>query len=478
MLQTDFAKTLKTPIFAVLKETVDQQGVEAYLIGGYVRDLLLQRNQKKDIDIVAIGSGIQLAKAVQKKLKGAKPVQVFKNYGTAMIDWNGISLEFVGARKESYTPESRNPDISPGNLSDDQNRRDFTINALALSLNKENFGAFIDPFDGLKDLENKILRTPLDPTVTFSDDPLRMLRAIRFATQLDFTIESKTLSALASNAHRIEIISKERITDELQKILATAHPSKGFHLLEKTGLLNYILPELTDLKGVEEVEGQRHKDNFYHTLEVVDNLSKNSENIWLRWAALLHDIGKAPTKKFKPVVGWTFHHHEFIGAKMVYKIFKRLKLPLNEKMKYVQKMVAMSSRPIVIAEEDVTDAAVRRLIFDAGEAIDDLITLCEADITTKNPKRYRRYHDNFKLVREKIKTVEEKDHLRNFQPPISGEIIMQFFNLQPGREIGLIKEAIKEAILEGVIPNEKKAAFEYMKKEGKKRGLTHNEEAL
>ena len=478
MLQTDFAKVLETPFFTLLQETVEQQGVEAYLIGGFVRDLILQRNQKKDIDIVAVGSGIALAKAVQKKLKGAKPVQIFKNYGTAMIDWEGVSLEFVGARKESYSPESRNPEVVPGSLEDDQNRRDFTINALALSLNKDNFGAFLDPFNGLKDLENKILRTPLDPTVTFSDDPLRMLRAIRFAAQLDFTIESKTLEAIELNAQRIEIISKERITEELHKILATPQPSKGFHLLEKTGLLDYFLPELIALKGIEEIEGQRHKDNFYHTLEVVDNLSQNSDNLWLRWAALLHDIGKAPTKKFKPAIGWTFHHHEYIGAKMVYKLFKRLKLPLNEKMKYVQKMVSMSARPIVIAEEEVSDAAIRRLVFDAGGALEDLITLCEADITTKNPQRFKRYHDNFKRVREKIKTVEEKDQLRNFQPPVSGEMIMQFFDLQPCREIGLIKEAIKEAILEGVIPNETEAALDYMKKEGKKLGLSPNEEAL
>ena len=478
MLQTDFAKVLKTPFFTVLQETVEQQGVEAYLIGGFVRDLILQRNQKKDIDIVAVGSGIALAKAVQKKLEGAKPVQIFKNYGTAMIDWEGVSLEFVGARKESYSPESRNPEVVPGSLEDDQNRRDFTINALALSLNKDNFGAFLDPFNGLKDLENKILRTPLDPTVTFSDDPLRMLRAIRFAAQLDFTIESKTLEAIELNAQRIEIISKERITEELHKILATPQPSKGFHLLEKTGLLDYFLPELIALKGIEEIEGQRHKDNFYHTLEVVDNLSQNSDNLWLRWAALLHDIGKAPTKKFKPAIGWTFHHHEYIGAKMVYKLFKRLKLPLNEKMKYVQKMVSMSARPIVIAEEEVSDAAIRRLVFDAGDALEDLITLCEADITTKNPQRFKRYHDNFKRVREKIKTVEEKDQLRNFQPPVSGEMIMQFFDLQPCREIGLIKEAIKEAILEGIIPNETEAALDYMKKEGKKLGLSPNEEAL
>ncbi len=477
-LQTDFSNTLQDPLFKILKETVDEVGIESYVIGGFVRDLILGRVQKKDIDIVALGSGIDLAKAVQKKLAGAKPVQVFKTYGTAMIHWEGMDLEFVGARKESYMPESRNPEVTPGSLTDDQNRRDFTINALAISLNKADFGAFIDPFNGLDDLKGKILRTPLDPDITYSDDPLRMLRAIRFANQLNFTIERQSLEAISQNASRIEIISKERIVDELHKILATSKPSVGFTLLEKTGLLKHILPELIALKGVEEIEGQRHKDNFYHTLEVVDNLCPNSDNVWLRWAALLHDIGKAPTKKFKPPVGWTFHNHEFVGAKMVYKIFKRLKMPLNEKMKFVQKMVLMSSRPIVIAEEQVNDSAVRRLVFNAGASIDDLITLCEADITTKNPKRFERYHNNFKLVREKIVAVEEKDHLRNFQPPVSGEAIMEFFDLHPCREIGIIKEAIKEAILEGEIPNEFEAAFERMKEEGKKLGLTPHEKSV
>jgi len=477
-LQTDFSNTLQDPLFKILKETVDEVGIESYVIGGFVRDLILGRIHKKDIDIVALGSGIDLAKAVQKKLAGAKPVQVFKTYGTAMIHWEGMDLEFVGARKESYMPESRNPEVTPGSLTDDQNRRDFTINALAISLNKADFGAFIDPFNGLDDLKNKILRTPLDPDITYSDDPLRMLRAIRFANQLNFKIERQSLEAISQNASRIEIISKERIVDELHKILATSKPSVGFTLLEKTGLLKHILPELIALKGVEEIEGQRHKDNFYHTLEVVDNLCPNSDNLWLRWAALLHDIGKAPTKKFKPPVGWTFHNHEFVGAKMVYKIFKRLKMPLNEKMKFVQKMVLMSSRPIVIAEEEVTDSAVRRLVFDAGASIDHLITLCEADITTKNPTRFERYHNNFKLVREKIIAVEEKDHLRNFQPPVSGEAIMEFFGLHPCREIGIIKEAIKEAILEGKIPNEFEAAFERMKEEGKKLGLTPHEKSV
>lgn len=448
-LQEDFSKSLSSPLFKVVREVVSDLELDAYVIGGFVRDHLLGRGQKKDIDIVALGSGIELAQAVQKKLKGAKPVQVFKTYGTAMIQWKEMDIEFVGARKESYSESSRNPEVVPGTLEDDQNRRDFTINALAVSLNKNDFGKLLDPFNGISDLKTKILKTPLDPDITYSDDPLRMLRAIRFASQLDFKIEEDSLAAISKNAARIEIISKERIVDEITKILATEKPSKGFVLLEKTGLLNHILPELIALKGVEEVEGQRHKDNFYHTLEVVDNLCPHSDDIWLRWAALFHDIGKAPTKKFKPPTGWTFHNHEFVGAKMIYKIFKRLKMPLNDKMKYVQKLVFMSSRPIIIAEDHVSDAAVRRLVFDAGPYIDDLITLCEADITTKNPKRFERYHNNFKIVREKIIAVEEKDHLRNFQPPVSGEAIMRFFGLKPSKEIGVIKEAIKEAILEG-----------------------------
>ncbi len=474
----DFSETLKAPLFTILNETAKELEIEAYVIGGFVRDHLLGRTQKKDIDIVAIGSGIELAQAVQKKLKGANTVQIFKTYGTAMIHWDGIDIEFVGARKESYTSDSRNPKVTPGSLEDDQNRRDFTINALAISLNTNNFGAFLDPFKGLEDLENKILRTPLDPNITFSDDPLRMLRAIRFANQLNFTIEKQSLESIAQNASRIKIITNERIVEELHKILSTEKPSIGFTLLEKTGLLQYILPELIALKGVEEIEGQRHKDNFYHTLEVVDNLCPNSENLWLRWAALLHDIGKAPTKRFKPPVGWTFHNHEFVGSKMVYKIFKRLKMPLNEKMKYVQKMVMMSSRPIVIAEEQVTDSAIRRLVYDSGTDIDDLITLCEADITTKNSVRFERYHNNFKIVRQKIEVVEEKDQLRNFQPPVSGEAIMNYFAIKPCRQIGIIKEAIKEAILEGEIPNEFEAAFERMKLEGKKLNLGPHEKTV
>jgi len=474
-LQYDFTNTLNSPLFKVLRDCAQELHLETYVIGGFVRDHLLGRGVKKDIDLVVIGSGIELAQAVQKKLKGAKEVQIFKTYGTAMIHWKGIDIEFVGARKESYSKESRNPIVAPGTLEDDQERRDFTVNALALSLNEENFGALLDPFNGIRDLKEKRLKTPLDPDITYSDDPLRMLRAIRFATQLDFKIEPHSLKAIEKNAGRIDIISKERIVEELSKILASKKPSLGFILLDQTCLLERIIPELIALKGVEEIEGQSHKDNFYHTLEVVDNLSEKSENIWLRWAALFHDIGKAPTKKFKPSTGWTFHNHEFVGAKMIYKIFKRLKMPLNEKLKYVQKMVFMSSRPIIISEDHVTDSAVRRLVFDAGPHIDELITLCEADITTKNPKRFERYHNNFKIVREKIVEVEEKDHLRNFQPPVSGEEIMTFFGIRPSKEIGVIKEAIKEAILEGEIPNEFEAAYERMKEEGKKLGLKAHE---
>jgi len=474
-LQNDFTNTLNSPLFKVLRDCAQELHLETYVIGGFVRDHLLGRGVQKDIDLVVIGSGIELAQAAQKKLKGAKEVQIFKTYGTAMIHWKGIDIEFVGARKESYSKESRNPIVAPGTLEDDQERRDFTVNALALSLNEENFGALLDPFNGIRDLKEKRLKTPLDPDITYSDDPLRMLRAIRFATQLDFKIEPHSLKAIEKNAGRIDIITKERIVEELSKILASKKPSLGFILLDQTCLLERIIPELIALKGVEEIEGQSHKDNFYHTLEVVDNLSEKSENIWLRWAALFHDIGKAPTKKFKPSTGWTFHNHEFVGAKMIYKIFKRLKMPLNEKLKYVQKMVFMSSRPIIISEDHVTDSAVRRLVYDAGSHIDDLITLCEADITTKNPKRFERYHNNFKIVREKIVEVEEKDHLRNFQPPVSGEEIMTFFGIRPSKEIGVIKEAIKEAILEGEIPNEFEAAYERMKEEGKKLGLKAHE---
>ena len=464
-------EALNHPIFKVISKSASELDLESYTIGGFVRDYFLNRETAKDIDIVAIGDGIKLAKQVANNLHNKPKVQVFKTYGTAMLRYEDIEVEFVGARKESYTEDSRNPAIENGTLKDDQNRRDFTINALALNLSEDNFGDLLDPFNGMKDLEDKIIKTPLNPDITYSDDPLRMLRAIRFATQLNFEIEEKSLHAITSNADRIKIITNERIVTELNKILESNKPSKGFLLLEKTGLLRYILPELTALKGIDEIEGQRHKDNFYHTLEVVDNISENTNNLWLRWAALLHDIGKAPTKKFSKKVGWTFHGHEFEGSKMVYRLFKRLKMPLNDKMKFVQKMVLMSSRPIILAQDIVTDSAVRRLVFDAGDYVDDLMTLCEADITTKNPKRFKKYHNNFKIVREKIIEVEERDHIRNFQPPITGEEIMQTFNLHPSKEIGIIKEAIKEAILEGEIPNEYESAHKLMLEKGEQLGL-------
>lgn len=467
----NFIQALHQNIFKVISKAAEETGLESYVIGGFVRDHLLKRGEPKDIDIVAVGSGIELAKKVSQLLPEKPKVQVFKNFGTAMLKAENLEVEFVGARKESYNHDSRKPVVENGSLEDDQNRRDFTINALALSLNAENFGALVDPFNGVKDLKNKIIRTPLDPDITYSDDPLRMLRAIRFATQLGFKIEKGSLEAISRNKERIQIISRERIVDELNKILLAEKPSVGFALLHETSLLHLILPQLTDLQGIEEIEGQRHKDNFWHTLEVVDNISENTDDLWLRWAALLHDIGKAPTKKFDKKIGWTFHGHEFVGAKMVYKLFKHMRLPLNEKMKYVQKLVLMSSRPIVIADESVTDSAVRRLVFDAGDDIEDLMTLCEADITTKNPKRFKKYHNNFKKVREKIQEVEEKDHIRNFQPPVSGEEIMETFDLKPSREIGIIKDAIKEAILEGEIPNEYQAARSYMLKKGRSLGL-------
>ncbi len=467
----NYRQALEHSIFKVISDSSKELGLNSYVIGGFVRDFILNRGTSKDIDIVAVGSGIELAKQVSKNLDGNPKVQVFKTYGTAMLKYDNIEIEFVGARKESYREDSRNPIVEDGKLEDDQNRRDFTINALALDLSESNFGDLLDPFNGIKDLENKIIRTPLDPDITYCDDPLRMMRAIRFASQLNFQIEQRSLDSITKNNERIKIITSERIVVELNKILKSEKPSKGLLLLEETGLLDHFLSELTALKGIDEVEGQKHKDNFYHTLEVVDNISENTDNVWLRWAALLHDIGKAPTKKFSEKVGWTFHGHEFEGSKMVYHLFKRLKMPLNDKMKFVQKMVLMSSRPIALAEDIVTDSAVRRLVFDAGDYVDDLMTLCEADITTKNKKRFKKYHNNFKIVRQKIIEVEERDHIRNFQPPVSGEEIMETFNLQPSREIGIIKEAIKEAILEGEIPNEHDAAFNLMLKEGKKIGL-------
>ena len=467
----NYSQALQHPIFKVISQATAELQIDSYVIGGFVRDLLLERGEHKDIDIVAVGSGIELAKKVSSLLDHNPKVQIFKNYGTAMLHAYDMEIEFVGARKESYNLESRNPVVEDGTLEDDQDRRDFTINALALSLNENNYGELLDPFNGLEDLSTKLIRTPLDPDITYSDDPLRMMRAIRFATQLNFRIEPESLEAITRNKERIKIISGERIVVEINKILMSEKPSIGFALLHKTALLPIIMPQLTALEGIEEIEGQKHKDNFWHTLEVVDNISENTDNLWLRWAALLHDIGKAPTKKFHKKIGWTFHGHEFVGAKMVYKLFKHMKLPLNEKMKYVQKLVLMSSRPIVIADEKVTDSAVRRLVFDAGEEIEDLMTLCEADITTKNPKRFKKYHNNFKKVRIKLKEVEERDHVRNFQPPVSGEEIMETFNLKPSREIGMIKDAIKEAILEGEIANDYDAARSYMLKKGEELGL-------
>lgn len=457
-------------LFKIISKVAQENNQTVYIVGGYVRDLLMQRKAPTDIDFVTEQSGIELAKAVGKELGDLK-VSVFKTYGTAMIKYHDLDLEFVGARKESYSEDSRKPAVETGTLEDDQKRRDFTVNALAISLNAENFGELIDPFNGREDMLNKILRTPLEPAQTYSDDPLRMMRAIRFASVLHFEIEKNSLEAIKQEAERIKIVSMERIMVEFNKIMLSEKPSVGLKLMEETTLLEKIIPELTALRGIEEVEGQTHKDNFWHTLEVVDNISKNTDNLWLRWAALLHDIGKAPTKKFVEKIGWTFHGHEFLGSKMVKNLFTRLKLPLGPDMKYVQKMVKLSSRPIALIDDGTSDSALRRLLFDAGEDLEDLFTLCKADITTKNASKQEKFKKNFEYVAKKIKEVEEKDHVRNFQPPISGEEIMEMFSLKPGREIGILKEKVKEAILEGEIANDKDEARNFVIKEAKILGL-------
>ena len=457
-------------IFKQISATADELGLECYVVGGYVRDLFLQRHSE-DIDVVVVGSGIAMAKALGKRLGRGANVSVFKNFGTAQVKYRGMEVEFVGARKESYSHDSRKPVVEDGTLEDDQNRRDFTINALAVCLNAARYGELVDPFDGIADLKERVIRTPLDPDVTFSDDPLRMMRCIRFATQLNFYIDDETFEALERNRERIDIISRERIADELNKIILSPVPSKGFIDLDRSGLLELIFPELVALQGVETRNGRGHKDNFYHTLEVLDNISRKTDNLWLRWAALLHDIAKPQTKRWEPKVGWTFHNHNFIGAKMVPNIFRKMKLPMNEKMKYVQKLVGLHMRPIVIADEEVTDSAVRRLLFEAGDDIEDLMTLCEADITSKNRERKERFLNNFQLVRRKLKDLEERDRIRNFQPPVSGEEIMETFGLPPCREIGSLKSAIKDAILDGVIPNEHDAAYAFMLQRAEKMGL-------
>jgi poly(A) polymerase len=473
-MTTTFGKYLDLPVFSVLSAAVDRYGHPAYVVGGYVRDRLLSRNTK-DIDIVVVGSGIELATTFAEMIGPRAHVQVFKNFGTAMVrykekeeDW---IVEFVGARKESYRNDSRKPIVENGTLEDDQNRRDFTINTLAISLNAGDYGRMLDPFGGYQDMQDGLIRTPLDPDVTYSDDPLRMMRAIRFATQLDFVIEKESFESIRRNAGRISIISRERINDEMEKIIMASKPSLGFKLMFDAGLLQIIFPEFVALKGAEFIEGKGHKDNFHHTLQVLDNVAAKSDNLWLRWAALLHDIAKPVTKKFEPGTGWTFHAHEFIGAKMVPRLFHRMKLPTDERMRYVQKLVQLHLRPIVLAQEVVTDSAIRRLLFDAGDDVDDLMSLCEADITSKNPEKVKRYLNNFELVRQKLVEVEEKDRVRNWQPPISGEVIMKTFGIAPGKEVGIIKNAIREAILDGVIHNDFDEAFELMLAEGEKLGL-------
>ncbi|MBN2611489.1 MAG: HD domain-containing protein [Bacteroidales bacterium] len=461
---------LSDKIFNVITDIVSEKKAACYVIGGYVRDHLLGR-PSKDIDFVVAGSGIELAKQVASRLGKKVKVNVFKNFGTAMIKYRDYELEFVGARKESYARNSRKPIVENGTIEEDQKRRDFTINALAVSLNPENFGELIDPFNGLEDLKNKIIRTPLDPGTTYSDDPLRMMRAIRFAVQLNFSVEEYSLKAIFENRERVKIISGERVIDELNKIMATHKPSQGYRLLDKTGLLEIILPELHAMKGVDVKEGKGHKDNFYHSLQVLDNIAAKTDNIWLKWAALLHDVGKPPTKYYDPQTGWTFHGHDYLGSKMIPSVFRRLKLPLGPNLQYVQKLVKLHLRPIALIDEDVTDSAVRRLLFEAGDDIDDLMTLCEADITSKNDAKVRQYLSNFKLVRKKLVEIEEKDHIRNFQPPVDGEIIMKTFGIQPCKEVGVIKNIIKEAILDGKISNNYDEAFDLMLNTGKELGL-------
>ncbi len=461
---------LQHKIFEIISEAADEAGKECYVIGGYVRDIFLKR-PSKDIDVVVVGSGIELAEKVAQKLGKKAHLSVFKNFGTAQVKHKDLEVEFVGARKESYLRDSRKPIVEDGTLEDDQNRRDFTINALALCLNKERFGELVDPFGGLTDLKNMVLRTPMNPDITFSDDPLRMMRGIRFSAQLGFYLETDTFDAIARNRERISIISKERIADELNKIMLSRKPSVGFILLEKTGLLELIFPEVLALKGAETKDGVGHKDNFYHTLAVLDGLCEHTDNLWLRWAALLHDIGKPRTKRFDQRLGWTFHNHNFIGEKMIPEIFRKMKLPTNDKMKYVQKMVSLHMRPIVLSEDEVTDSAIRRLLFDAGDDIEDLMMLCEADITSKNPDKVKRYKNNFQLVRKKLKEIEEKDKVRNFQPPVSGQEIMDIFGLPACATVGDIKMRIKDAILDGIIPNDYEAAKAYMYEVAKEMGI-------
>lgn len=461
---------LHHPIFKVLNEAASESGIKTFVVGGFVRDILLQR-PNKDIDIVVEGNGIDFAKKVANKLENIRGLSVFKNFGTAMIKLDDYELEFVGARKESYRAGSRKPIVENGTIAEDQERRDFTINAMSISLNNVDFGELIDPFEGQKDLDHGVLRTPLHPDQTYSDDPLRMMRAIRFASQLHFKIEDQSFDSIVKNQERLAIVSAERINIELNKIMESPQPSVGLELLYLTGIMKQILPEVDALQGVDEIDGQTHKDNFYHTIEVVDNTAETSTNLWLRWAALLHDIGKPPTKRFDQEIGWTFHSHEMRGAKMVPAIFKRLKLPMNEKMKYVTELVYLSSRPAALSKDIVSDSAVRRLLHDAGDYIDDLMLLVEADITSKNKERVKRYKDNFKEVRKKLQEIEEKDQVRNFQPPVSGEEIMSIFSLKPCKAIGDLKNAIKEAILDGEIPNEREAAFDFMIAKGKELGL-------